>query len=165
MDLLSLLQPRSLIIWIPGLILLVSTFYTYARAREGTVTPAVQYTNLGLYVLTLVLIFYVPNNEINKTLAFANAIDESGETVTAYEDIPFQAKDAFRMTAMTEEERLDFMSYSGAEDRGPVIVDGNELVFRPQAALAWSFLFVLFVMSTLVFAQDIRTFLRKNSGA
>lgn len=164
MTILHLFQPGSLIIWVPGLALLFTMFHTYSRIKSGTATQQVKLTCIGLFIVSLILLFYVPQHEIGKAIEFANAYNESGETVTAYPDIDFDTKNAWRMTAMSEEEKADFLSYSGTEDRGPVIVDGDELVYTPQHMLAWCMLLLLFIGSALVFFQDVKTFVSRSGS-
>lgn len=158
MTVLHLLQPGSLLIWVPGALLLFAMFHTYARIKSGGDTKPAKMACAGLFLITLALLFYVPQNEIGKALEFANAYNDSGETVTSFKDIDYDTSNAYKMTAMTPEEKTEFLSYSGTEDRGPITVDGKELVYTPQHQLAWCILLVLFIGSALVFFQDARRF-------
>lgn len=159
MNLLSLFSPGSLVIWIPGLLLLIAMFTAYSRIKAGMSSKQVKLTGLALYIVVLILVVFVPNSEINKAISFANAYDSTNEPVSRFEDISYEAKGAYRMTAMSEEERTDFLSWSGVEDRGPIMVDGDEVVHNPDRALAWSVLFALFVISSLVFLQAPKRFI------
>lgn len=168
MNITGLFHPLGLLIWVPGLLFLLSVLLVLARSPQGRATRGLYLATLAFFLIGLLTLILVPKLQIDDAVAYANAYAPDNP-VSRYADIGFDAKSAYFRTALPPEERVeqaatrDIFSFGEPAAAGVAVVRDtatmDAIVYKPEHSTAWLLLLCLMIPGMLGILQDPKGFL------